>query len=129
MAQFFKFKPFLKTAMTFGLLSNSLSKEDLFEFYAKNFSQHRSIRQDFKKLAIGWHPKHTQEAAIKLKSFHKPVLILWGNEDVKLFPVKLGKRIAAIFPNAQFIEIPNAMTYIQEDQPMAMAQEIKKFLA
>ena len=128
-AQAFKLKPFLKTPTTFGLLSNSLSKEELFDLYAKNFSQHKSIRRDFKKLAIGWHPKHTQEAAIKLKNFESPVLVMWGGEDVKLFPVTLGKRITSIFPNAQFVEIPNSLTYIQEDQPKAMVQEIAKFLA
>ncbi|OJJ16102.1 alpha/beta hydrolase [marine bacterium AO1-C] len=129
MAQVFKRKSLLKIPTTFGLLSNSLNKEDLFDLYARNFSCNQAIRRDFKRFAIGWHPKYTQEAAVKLKDFKKPVLVMWGNEDTKLFPVKLGKRIANIFPNARFVEIPQAMTYIQEDQPMAMVQEIKGFLA
>ena len=128
MAQAFKLKPLLKTPTTFGLLSNSLHKEELFDLYAKDFSQQKAIRQDFKKLAMGWHPKYTQEAAEKLKKFNKPVLVLWGNDDVQLFPVRLGKRIADIFPDAQFMEIPNAMTYIQEDQPKEMVRQIRNFL-
>lgn len=128
MGQLFKIKSFLKTSATFGLLSNSLSKHELYDLYVKNFSKNKLIRKDFKRLAMGWHPKYTLMAAEKLTKYKQPVLVLWGSNDTQLFPVALGKRIAAIFPSAQFIEITDSLTYIQEDQPREMVINIMNFL-
>lgn len=128
MGQLFKIKSFLKKPAAFGLLSNSLSGQDLQQLYVKNFIQNGKIRSNFKSLATAWHPKYTLMAAQKLIQFNKPVLVLWGQDDKELFPVALGKRIAAIFPSSEFIEIPCSMTYIQEDQPQQMALYILKFL-
>jgi pimeloyl-ACP methyl ester carboxylesterase len=128
MGQLFRIKSFLKKPITFGLLSNSLSGQDLQDLYVKNFIQNSKVRANFKSLAIAWHPKYTLMAAQKLSEFKKPVLVLWGQDDKALFPVALGKRIAAIFPSSEFIEIPRSMTYIQEDQPQQMVLHILKFL-
>ncbi len=127
MARLFRFTSFLKLNITFGLLSNSLKKEEIYEFYVKEFSENKLIQNDFRQLAAGWDPKYTIEAAKKLSSFEQPVLILWGTEDKLLFPVELGKRLKALFQNGTFVEIPDSMTYVQEDNPKELARNIIRF--
>ena len=127
LSKVFSFKPSLKWDMTFGLLSHSLSKEELFDFYVKHFVENALIRNDFKELAIEWHPKYTENAAKELDAFDKPVLILWGIDDSELFPIELGKRLNAIFSNSTFVEIEKSKTYVQEDRPQDFVANIERF--
>ncbi|QLG46532.1 alpha/beta fold hydrolase [Costertonia aggregata] len=127
MAQLFRYRPSLKWDMAFGLLSHFLRKDELYELYVKHFSENKFVREDFKKLAVEWHPKYTQMASEKLIKFEKPVLILWGADDTLLFPVELGRRLMAIFPNSTFIEIENSKTFVQEDNPKSFVENIELF--
>ncbi len=127
LSKLFSYKPSLKWEMTFGLLSHTLTKEETFEFYVKHFVADKLIRKDFKKLAIEWHPKYTQKASKDLRGFNKPVLILWGVDDLKLFPIELGRRLNSIFSNSNFVEIKNSKTYVQEDNPNDFIESIKTF--
>lgn len=127
LAKVFKYKPALKWNITFGLLSHHLKKEEISKFYVKHFVKNKLIRNDFKKLAIEWHPKYTEKSAKELVGFKKPVLILWGMDDKELFPVELGKRLKSIFQNSTFFEISNSLTYVQEDNPREFIEHIIKF--
>ena len=129
MAQLFRFKPFLKTPTALGLLSHTLSKEDIHEFYIKSFITNKGVRQDFKKVALGWSPQLTQQAAAALANFPRPVLLIWGDDDRALFPLELGRRLAAVFPHAQFERVAGALTYVQEDQPDEFARRLFAFLS
>ncbi|BDS11511.1 alpha/beta fold hydrolase [Aureispira anguillae] len=128
MAKLFSYKASLKWDMTFGLLSHKLTKEDISELYVKNFVKNNLIREDFRKMAVQWDPLYTERAAIKLVEFNKPVLITWGKDDFKLFPMELGKKLKTIFPNVKFVEIENSKTYVQEDNPIALVESINQFL-
>ncbi len=128
MGELFKSTNFLKKNIAFGLLSHSLKGEELFDLYIKSFTEQRAIRRDFKRMAIEWDPKYTLWAAEELRQFKKPVLILWGKDDVELFPIELGRRINAIFSSSTFIEISNSMTYIQEDQWIEFVEHVGTFL-
>ncbi len=128
LARIFSLKPSLKWDITFGLLSHTLKKEELFNFYVKHFVESKLIRSDFKKLAVEWHPKYTKNAAIELTAFQKPVLIAWGVDDSELFPIELGKRLVSIFSDSTFVEIEKSKTYVQEDNPQDFVANIKQFL-
>lgn len=128
LSKVFSYKPSLKWDMTFGLLSHTLKKEEIFEFYVKYFVENKLIRRDFKKLAIEWHPKYTEKASKELRKFNNPALILWGVDDSELFPIELGRRLNAIFSNSTFVEIENSKTYVQEDNPLVFIDSIKQFV-
>ena len=128
LSKVFSYKPSLKWDMTFGLLSHTLTKEEIFDFYVKHFVANKLIRKDFKKLAIEWHPKYTEKASNNLRKFNKPVLILWGIDDLELFPIELGRRLKSIFSNSTFVEIQNSKTYVQEDNPHDFTKSIKQFV-
>lgn len=125
MAQLFRYKPFLKTPMAMGLLSNVLSYDEIAELYIRNFVSEPQIRADFKKVVKGWSIRYTQAAAASLACFAKPVSIIWGTDDRILFPVDLGRRLSAVFPNATLQLIDGAATYVQEDQPDAFVQALQ----
>ncbi len=122
-------KRFLKSDSMLGLLSFEVTKEEFYDLYVYHFVKDKNIRDDFAGVASGWDPRYTLEAAGKLKVFPRPVLILWGNKDLKLFPLELGKRLAGIFPVVEMVEIENSRTYIQEDQPGKVALEILRFVS
>lgn len=129
MAQLFRFKPFLKTPMVLGLLSHTLSKENIYDFYIKSFITTPGVRRDFKKVVLGWSPQLTQQAATALANFPRPVLLIWGEDDRALFPLELGRRLAAVFPHVQFERVAGALTYVQEDQPDEFAKRLLAFLS
>lgn len=128
MSQLFKIKPLLKTPLVLGLLSHTLSKEELYDLYIRNFVQHKGVRADFAKVVKGWSSHYTIQAAEKLSFFNKPVLIIWGADDKKLFPIELGRRVCAIFPNAKFELVENSLTYVQEDQPEEFSRKLIAFI-
>lgn len=128
MAQLFRFKPLLKTSLVLGLLSHTLTKEELYELYIRHFIHYKGVRADFTKVVKGWSTHDTIQAAEKLSSFNKPVLVIWGADDTKLFPIALGRRVYGIFPDARFEIVENALTYVQEDQPEAFAYKLVHFI-
>ncbi|MHA7964272.1 alpha/beta fold hydrolase [Paenibacillus sp. CAU 1782] len=129
MSRLFHIKPFLKSPMALGLLSHSLTKEQLSELYIRSFIVQKGVRSDFVKVAKGWSPEITLQAAQKLTHFHQPVLVLWGTDDEKLFPLELGHRVFRIFPNASLKLVEGSLTYVQEDQPDIFASELLRFMA
>jgi pimeloyl-ACP methyl ester carboxylesterase len=128
LSRVFSLKFLLKKDLIMGLLSLKVTDEELSNLYLNNFISDKGVRANFASAAKAWSPKYTIEAARKLRTFEKPVLILWGNQDFKLFPLKLGENLKAVFPNAKLVEIANARTYIQEDQPDHTIEEIVQFI-
>lgn len=124
----FKIKSMLKSNMMMGLLSDSITKNEISELYLKTFIKNMTIRKNFTDNVKTWSPKYTIEAAEILKKQKFQVLILWGKDDKKLFPIELGQQLNNIFVNSKLILIPHSKTYIQEDQPEVMVKEIISFI-
>lgn len=124
----FKIKGMLTSDMMMGLLSNNITNHEIAELYLKSFIEHKGVRKNFTNNVKTWSPKYTIEAAKILKKEKFPVLILWGLEDKKLFPLALGKQLKNIFINAELIQIPASKTCVQEDQPEIMVKEIVNFI-
>jgi pimeloyl-ACP methyl ester carboxylesterase len=129
LSRVFMFKKILKSELIMGLLSFKITTDELYYLYLHNFIQDKSIRANFASAARAWSPVYTLAAAEKLKNFTNPVLILWGNKDVELFPLKMGEALKGVFPDAVLVEIDQARTYIQEDQPEQTAKSILRFIA
>jgi pimeloyl-ACP methyl ester carboxylesterase len=87
----------------------------------------RGVRRDVGKIFRAIDPKYTIEAAQKLESFEKPVLLAWAVED-KLFPIEYARRFADALPNATLEEIEDSYTFIAEDQPDRLAEAIASFV-
>jgi pimeloyl-ACP methyl ester carboxylesterase len=88
----------------------------------------REIRRDLRRYAgDAMRGKHDlARATASLASFEKPVLVVW-DEEGKMMPNEAGRALAASFPNSRYVELPDCYTLIPEDQPEALAAEIRKF--
>lgn len=63
----------------------------------------------------------------QLQAYERPVLVVWATED-RLMPREHGPRLAALFPNAELVEISDSATLVPEDQPELLAQHLRTFL-
>ena len=84
------------------------------------------VRRDLRRFLTSVSNRQTLAAARTFAQFQKPVLIVWGVDDF-FFPVSDGQRLANAFPNARFERIADARTFVQEDQPEALAALIAEF--
>jgi pimeloyl-ACP methyl ester carboxylesterase len=85
------------------------------------------VRRDLRKVLRGVDSRYTIEAARKLESFTKPVLLPWAVED-RFFPIAYARRLADAIPGASLEEIHDSYTFIPEDQPEALADAIAAFV-
>lgn len=63
------------------------------------------------------------DVATRLPRFTKPVTLVWGMAD-RCFTPALGRRLAALFPNAAWVEVPGARTFVALDNPAAVVDAI-----
>ncbi|BDX32010.1 oxidoreductase [Mycobacterium antarcticum] len=63
------------------------------------------------------------DVATRLPRFTKPVTLVWGMAD-RCFTPALGRRLAAVFPNVAWVEVPGARTFVALDDPAAVADAI-----
>jgi pimeloyl-ACP methyl ester carboxylesterase len=88
----------------------------------------RRVRRDLVKVLRGLQPRYTLEAAERLRTFTKPVLIVWGRRDV-FFKIVDAERLAALLPNARLERIEIARTFVQLDAPDRLADLIGEFVS
>jgi pimeloyl-ACP methyl ester carboxylesterase len=87
------------------------------------------IRRDFRKyiLDVKQGRRDMRAATPALAGFDRPVLVVW-DEEGKMMPNEEGRRLAAAFPDSRLVMLPDCRTLIPEDQPVAVAAEIREFV-
>jgi pimeloyl-ACP methyl ester carboxylesterase len=65
-------------------------------------------------------------AADGLAGFDRPALVLWASGD-KVMPPEHGRRLAALIPAGQLVEVADSYTLIPLDQPARLAAAIRAF--
>ncbi|MBJ7291681.1 alpha/beta hydrolase [Williamsia sp.] len=68
------------------------------------------------------------EVSEHMSRFAKPVAIVWGQDD-RSFTPRLGKRLADRFPNATYVPVPGARTFVALDEPDAVSSAIESVSA
>ncbi|MFB7632232.1 alpha/beta fold hydrolase [Streptomyces sp. NPDC056149] len=109
-----------------GMAKKRLPKESIARWY-RPLLTNRQIRRDFGKFCHGLDLNCYLKAAENLPSFTRPALVAWGAED-RMMPLTTGRRLAELLPNARYVEIPNARTLVQIDNPAALTDEIRHFI-
>lgn len=87
----------------------------------------REIRRDLLKYLRAVDKRDTLDAAERLRSFHRPALVVWAKED-RAMPPEHGRRLAELLPQGRLIEIPDSYRLIPEDQPDELARIIREFV-
>ena len=113
--------------IAFGWVTKRLPEQSVVDSYLEPGRSSGGVRRDLAKVFGSVDARYTIEAAEKLKSFGKPVLLAWASED-KLFPVEYARRLASELPDATIEEIPDSYTFIAEDQPERLADVIAAFV-
>jgi pimeloyl-ACP methyl ester carboxylesterase len=94
--------------------------------WVEPFLTDRGIRRDTAKVLRGINPRHTIEAAEKLRSFDRPALLAWAVED-RFFKLAFAERLAATIHGATLERIEDSYTFVSEDQPERLAEVIARF--
>ena len=115
--------------MTFGSMSKRHVPDEVMQEWLRPLAD-RKIRRDYKKYA-GDTKRGRRDllaATDALKSFDRPVLVVWATED-RIMPIEHGRRLVEIFPNSHLVEIADSYTLIPEDQPTLLAAHLGAFAA
>lgn len=108
------------------LVRRSLS-DAVLDAYRLPATRDAGVRRDLAKVMRGISPRYTQEAARRADRFRGPVLLAWAEEDF-LFPLRLARGLADAFPRAELRTVRGSGTFIPEDQPRWLAEEIRRFV-
>ncbi|MGW2646173.1 alpha/beta fold hydrolase [Streptomyces sp. NPDC001393] len=125
--QSFRF-PFLARMQTSlgGMAKTRLPKELVARWYGPLLTN-RHIRRDFAKFLRTTRKDCYLAASRNLPGFTRPALVAWGAED-RMMPPATGRRLAELLPAARYVEIPDARTLVQLDNPAALTEEIRRFV-
>jgi pimeloyl-ACP methyl ester carboxylesterase len=67
------------------------------------------------------------DAAERLHTFTGPALVVWARGD-RVMPSEHGRRLAALFPRGQVVEVDRTRSLISLDQPQVLARLIADFI-
>ncbi|TVT61987.1 alpha/beta hydrolase [Amycolatopsis rhizosphaerae] len=119
-------KTLQRSPLLFGWVVKRPVPPEIIDSYLGPVRRSAGVRRDLRKLLRAVHPRHTLAAAEKLRTFSRPVLLVWGTED-KLFPIRFGRRLAELLPKGRLVEVPDTYTFIAEDQPAVLVRHIVEF--
>jgi pimeloyl-ACP methyl ester carboxylesterase len=117
-----------RSPLGYGWTAKHGIPDDITEAWVTPALTDEKVRRDIAKICRGIEPAVTLDAAAKLAALDKPTLIAWGAQD-KFFDPELGRRLAAIIPNARFETVADSYAFIPEDQPDRLAELLQGFVA
>jgi pimeloyl-ACP methyl ester carboxylesterase len=122
-----RLRPLRRLPIGFGWLTKRpIDPPEVEADWVRAFFKRREVRRDVARILRAIDSRHTQEAAERLRSFDRPVLIAWATED-KVFPLEHAHRLAALLPDARVEEIEDSYSFVPEDQPERLAELIGEF--
>jgi len=117
-----------RSPVNFGPMSKRPVPPDVMDAWLAPALGSPEIRRDLLKYLRTTTRGEYAEAARKLAGFDKPALVLWAPESRMMGPSN-GRRLADSLPQGRLVEIPDSYVLIPEDQPAAVAREIREFVA
>jgi pimeloyl-ACP methyl ester carboxylesterase len=118
-----RLRPVRRLPIAYGWLSKRPVPDDVLDGWVRPFLGDAGVRRDARRFLAALDPALLLDNAARLGEFDRPVLIAWAPED-RFFPVAHAHRLAALFPDARVVEIPDARTFVGWDQPDRLAELI-----
>ncbi len=109
-----------------GISHQRLSEDELHATY-QPLTQSREVRRDMTRFLRAVNKRYTLEAARAFPNFRRPVLLVWGKDDI-FFSAQLARRLQHAFPDAALKFVPNSRAFVQLDQPELFAEYITEFV-
>jgi pimeloyl-ACP methyl ester carboxylesterase len=85
------------------------------------------VRRDLTRFLQQVSKRYTLEAAKSFPDFRRPVLIVWGEDDL-FFLKKYARRLERDFPDARLEFVAGSRAFVPEDRPGRIAELIGVFL-
>lgn len=111
----------LTRQLIFGLLAHKPLEPEEEESYFTPILRFDEVRRDLTKVMCGISNRYTLEAARSFPSFNKPVLIVWGEDDLLFY---FAERLQKSFPNARLERVAKSRAFVPVDRPEVLAQLI-----
>ncbi|MDF0528384.1 alpha/beta hydrolase [Tsukamurella sp. 8F] len=86
----------------------------------------RGVQRDMSRFLAAIDHRDTLAAAETLRSFEKPVLLVWPRR-APFFPLKHAHRWVEMLPDARLVDAGDSYTFVSEDEPELLAREITTF--
>jgi pimeloyl-ACP methyl ester carboxylesterase len=103
----------------FGWLTKRASDETVAGWTAPALGNFEIVR-DAAQFLRGVDAALLLDAAPKLRAFEGEAIFCWPSDD-RCFDVELGRRLAAQFRDARFVEIEDSYSFVSIDRPDALA--------
>ncbi|MGF1470471.1 MAG: alpha/beta fold hydrolase [Rubrobacteraceae bacterium] len=121
-------RPHLAQRALFASVAKYPVERRVMEAYLAPLLEDGRVRSDLRKVVRGISNRYTIEAAESFPGFEKPVLLAWGTDDRLLFPYRYAERLAERFPFATLEKVPDARTFVPEDNPERLVELIQDFM-
>jgi pimeloyl-ACP methyl ester carboxylesterase len=119
---------FRNSPLVFGSMSHAEIPAEIAAGWLRPVSTQRAIRQDLNRYVRRVRRNDLLMAARYFERFDGPVLVLWGADDI-MMPIPHARRLAEAFPNGRHELIPCSRTLVPEDQPAALADQLRAFVS
>ena len=113
----------------FGWMTRRGVPEDMLEHWLAPGRASAGVRRDVARYArSGRRARPVLRAATEaLARFRGRALIVWAAED-RVMPIEHARRITALMPDSELVEVPRAYTLLTIDAPDAVARALQAFL-
>ena len=118
-----RLRPLRRLPFAYGWLTKRRLPDELLDAWVRPFLSDPGVRRDARRFLLGIDRGALLDNTARLHDFDRPVLLAWAPED-RFFPVEHARRLAAVFPDARLVEIPDSYTFVSLDQPERLADLI-----
>jgi len=127
LAQPLRLRPLRRLPIAFGWMTKRPVPHAVTDAWLRPLLTQQKIRRDLTKYVQTSKKGDMLVAAERLRSFDRPALVIWAQED-RVMPPAHGRRLAEVLPNGRFMEIEDSYTLLPEDQPGELARAIRQFI-
>jgi pimeloyl-ACP methyl ester carboxylesterase len=115
-----------RSPLAYGLLAKRPIADDLLDSFLAPIRTNKRVRRQMSQTVRAIDKEQLLEASKRFKEFDRPVLIVWGPQDI-FFKFRFAERLNNDFPNARLEPIRDARTFVSLDQPQRTSELIAAF--
>lgn len=120
-------RPLRCLPLAFGWMAKRPIPHPITDAWLRPLLTRREIRRDLARYLRAVGKGEMLEVAEGLRSFERPALVVWAEED-RVMPPEHGRRLAQLLPRGRLVEIPDSYTLIPEDRPTELARVLREFV-
>jgi pimeloyl-ACP methyl ester carboxylesterase len=114
--------------ITFGDLTDGPLASELIEHWLRPLRHDAGVRRDVCQFLRTLSPQYTEEAGVALRSFERPVLLLWSTR-CHHFPKRLAERLQRELPHADLHWIDSTGVFLSLEYADQLVAHIQQFMA